>query len=253
VDLLPELATELVRLKVDCIVTNGANATRAAKQATDAIPIVMQNVSGDPVRNGLIASLARPGGNVTGFTNMNSELAGKRLELLKETVPKSSRFAILWDPNSLAAVGQLRVAEIAARALGVQLQSLEVRNHEDLEEAFRAAAKGRAQALVVAGGGITNSHQARIVGLAVKTRLPVTYSNSTWVAAGGLMSYSTDSAELYRRSASYVDRILKGTKPADLPVQQPTKFEFVINLNAAKQIGLKIPPNVLARADKVIE
>ncbi len=253
-DLLAEFAAELVRLKLDCIITTGTSATRAAKQATITIPIVMANAEDDPVRHGLVASLARPGGNVTGFISISSELAGKRLELLKETLPKASRVALLWSAGSLSATGHVKETAVAARVLGVQLQSLEVvRDPEALENAFRAAGKGRSQALIVVMTGFMNSHRARIVNLAVKTRLPVMYTNLPIVLAGGLMSYAADSPDQYRRSAAYVDKILKGAKPTDLPVQQPTKFEFIINLKAAKQIGLTIPRNVLARADRVIE
>jgi putative ABC transport system substrate-binding protein len=252
-DLLPELAAELVRLKVDCIVANGTNSSRAAKQATNTIPIVMGNSGDDPVRQGLVASLARPGGNVTGFVDIGSELAGKRLEILKDTLPKLSRVAILWDPDSRPTAAHIRETEIAARALGVQLQSLEVRDPEGLENAFRVAGKGRAQALIVVTAGLMNSHQAQIINLALKTRLPVMYTGQLFVLAGGLMGYGSDVLAQYRRVATYVDKILKGAKPADLPVQQPTKFELIINLKTAKQIGLTIPPSVLARADQVIK
>jgi ABC-type uncharacterized transport system substrate-binding protein len=251
-DLLPALAAELVRLKMDCIVATGTLPTRAAKQATSTLPIVIGNSEDDPVRLGLIASLARPGGNVTGFINIGWELAGKRLQLLKETLPRASRVAILWDPNS-SAVGHVRETRIAARALGIQLQSLEVWDAEDLENVFRAAGKERADALIVVGAGLVTNLRTQILGRAVKARLPVIYNNSLFVLAGGLMSYGADSADQLRRAAAYVDKILKGTKPADLPVVQPTTFEFVVNLKAAKQIGLTIPRDVLARADKVIE
>ena len=251
-DLLPGLAAELVRLKVDCIVATGTLPTRAAKQATPTIPIVMGNSEDDPVRLGLVASLARPGGNVTGFVNIGWELAGKRLQLLKETLPKASRVAILWDPNS-SGVGHVRETRLPARAMGIQLQSLEVWDPDDLDNVFRAAGKERAEALIVVAAGLVNNIRTPILNLAVKSRLPVMYTNSQFVLAGGLMSYGADSPEQLRRAAGYVDRILKGTKPADLPVQQPTNFEFTINLKAAKQIGLTIPQSVLARADKVIE
>jgi putative ABC transport system substrate-binding protein len=253
VDLLPEFAAELVRLKVDCIITNGINATLAAWRATKTIPIVMGGGDDDPVRHGLVASLARPGGNVTGFISISSELARKRLELVKDTLPKVSRVAILWDPDSLPTAAHVRETGVAARALGVQLQSLEVRNPEVLENVFRAASKGRAQALIVVVSGLVNSLGARIATLAVKARLPVMYTSSNVVLAGGLMSYGENGPDRFHRVATYVDRILKGAKPADLPVVQPTKFELVINLKAAKQIGLTIPPNMLTRADKVIE
>ena len=251
-DLLPKLAAELVRLNLDCIVSFGVNPTRAVKQASHTIPIVMGNADDDPVRQGLVASLAQPGGNVTGFTNIGSELAGKRLELLKETVPKISRVAILWDPKGRGGTGHIGETGLAAPKLGVQLQPLEVRGPEFLENTFRAAENGRAEALIVVATGLMNSHRPRIVELAVKARLPAMYSNLEFVRAGGLMSYDADAPERYRRIAIYVDRILKGAKPADLPVERPTKFEFIINLKAAKQIGVTIPPGVLARADRVM-
>ena len=252
-DVLSELAAELVRLKVDCLVTNGANATIAARLATHTIPIVMGNSDDDPVRLGLVASLARPGGNVTGFTSISAELSGKRLQLLKETLPKLSRVAILFDPDSRPASAHIRGTEAAARKLAVQLQSLEVRDPEVLEQAFQAAGKGHAQALIVVSGGLISNHQARIVNLANKSRLPAMYSSRSSVLLGGLMRYGSDQFDQYRLLAGYIDRILKGAKPADLPVQQPTKFEFIINLKAAKQIGLTIPPGVIAQADNVIE
>lgn len=253
VDLLPVLATELVRLKVDCIVTNGTNATRAAKQATSTIPIVMANTEDNPIRSGLVASLARPGGNVTGFISIGSELAGKRLELLKQALPSASRVAILWDANSAPAAEYERETEVAARALRVQFQSLEVRSPDGLEDAFQAAVKGRAQALILVTTGFMNSHQARILNLTFKNRLPVMYSNSLFVLAGGLMSYAADIVDQYRRVATYVDRIWKGAKPADLPVVLPTKFELIINQKSARQIGLTIPRSLLEQADKVIQ
>jgi len=252
-DLLPELAADLVRLKVDCIVANGTIASHAAKKATSTIPIVMGNSDDDPVRQGLVASLARPGGNITGFSNISADLAGKRLQLLKETLPKASRVAMIWDPDSRPAMGYVRETEVAARALGVQLQSLEVRDPEELENAFRAAGKGSAEALIVVGTGVLANDPARIVNLAIKARLPAIYNGPSWTLAGGLMSYGSNSADQYRHVATYVDKILKGVKPSDLPIEQPMKFELVINLKAAKQIGLTIPPNMLARADKVIE
>jgi putative ABC transport system substrate-binding protein len=247
------LAAELVTLKVDCIVATGVAPTRAAKQATSTIPIVMGNADDDPVRQGLVASLARPGGNVTGFTNIGSDLAGKRLELIKETVPKASRVAILLDPKGPGGMGHVRETEIVAPALGVKLQLVEVRGPEELDNAFQAAVKGRAEALIVVTTGLMGNHRSRIVNLAVKTRLPAMYSNTYFVREGGLMGYAADIPARWRGVAAYVDKVLKGAKPADLPVQQPTKFEFIINLKAAKQIGLTIPPNVLARADKVIK
>jgi len=246
---LPELATELVRLKVDCIVTAGDNPTRAAKQATSTIPIIMTSV-GDPVGLGFVASLAHPGGNITGLSTITADLAGKRLELLKETIPKLSRVAIFLDPRSLAT--EVKETEAAARLLKVQLIVLEVRSLDELENAFRSSAKSRADAVMISPSGFFNTNQTRLVELAAKHRLPGMYLEQDFVLAGGLMTYATSIPDLYRRGATYVDKILKGAKAADLPVEQPKKFELVINLKAAKQIGLMIPPNVLARADRVI-
>ena len=251
-DRLPALATELVRLKVDIIVTGGTRSTHAAKEATKTIPIVMTQDT-DPVGNGFIASLARPGGNITGLSNLVTELSGKRLELLKEIVPKLSRVAVLGFSTDPGNPLTLREAELAARAFGVQLQSLDVLVPKDIETAFRAASKGRADAVLVLAGSIFNSHRTQIAALAVKSRLPAIYVNREYVEDGGLMSYGTSITDLYRRAATYVDKILKGRKPADLPVEQPMKFELVINLKAAKQIGLTIPPTVLYQADKVIK
>ena len=259
-DLFPELAAELVRLRLDCILAVGIAAIRAAKQLTDTIPIVMGTIDADPVELGFVASLARPGGNITGLTGIAYDIAGKRLELLKETVPKASRMAILVargsrDPGPgpvTAAQAHIRDTEVAAGALGVQLKLLEVFEPEGLNAAFRTARRERAQGLTVVATGFLNSHRPRIVNLAVNARLPAIYSNSDFVRDGGLMSYAADIPDQFRRAATYVDKILKGAKPADLPVEQPTKFEFVINLKTAKQIGLTIPPNVLARADRVI-
>jgi putative ABC transport system substrate-binding protein len=252
--LFPELAAELVRLNVDAIVCQGVGATGAAKRATTTIPIVMSNADDDPVRLGLVASLARPGGNVTGFISISSEIAGKRLELLKETVPKALRFGILSRPISqgTAAASHVRETEVAARALGIKLEALEARGREDLEIAFQMARKIADAVIVVTVGGMINDRD-RVLDLAVKTRLPVMYTNPEAVLNGGLMSYAADLPALARGAATYVDRIFKGTKPADLPVQQPSKFEFIINLKAAKQIGLTIPQSVLYRADKVIK
>ena len=247
---LPELATELVRLKVDCIVTAGDNPTRAAKQATSTIPIIMTSV-GDPVGLGFVASLAHPGGNITGLSTITADLAGKRMELLKETIPKLSRVAIFLDPRSLAT--EVKETEAAARLLKVQLIVLEVRSLDELENAFRSSAKSRADAVMISPSGFFNTNQTRLVELAAKHRLPGMYLEQDFVLAGGLMTYATSIPDLYRRAATYVDKILKGAKAADLPVEQPKKFELVINLKAAKQIGLTIPPNVLARADKVIK
>ena len=251
-DRLPALAAELVRLKVDIIVTNGPPAARAAKEATNTIPIVMMQV-GDPVGSGFVASLARPGGNITGLSSLAPELSGKRLELLKEIVPKLSRVAVFGTSTSPDNAQSLREVELAAGALKVQLQYLDVLGPKDIETAFRAASKGRAEAvLMMVAGAVATAHRTRIVELAIKNRLPVIYRARASVEAGGLMSYGVNTTDLDRRAATYVDKILKGAKPADLPVEQPKKFEFIINLKAAKQIGLTIPPNVLARADKVI-
>ena len=250
-DRLPGLSADLVRLKVDVIVVSGALAISALKNATKTIPIVMTTVE-DPVAQGFVASLARPGGNITGLTNLAPELSGKRLELLKETFSKISRVAVLWDPSTPGSVVTFKETQGVAPALGVQLQSLEVRNSNDFERAFRAATTERAGALIVLQSLLTNAHRQRIVDLALNNRLPAMYTQTEYVEVGGLMSYAPSYTDIYRRAATYVDKILKGTKPADLPVEQPTKFEFVVNLKAAKQIGLTIPPNVLARADRVI-
>ena len=248
---LPDLAAELVRLRVDVVVTGGGPPTHAAKNATKSIPIVMINVS-DPVALGFVSSLARPEENMTGFSSLQNELGGKRLELLKEVVPKLSRVAIIVNRGVPGYGVQIKEVEVAARALGLQLQPLEVRESNDLEKAFSAITSGRAGGLT----GLTNptftAFQGRIAELAVKNRIPSVYGHTTFAEAGGLMAYGPIIADLYRRAAIYVDKILKGAKPADLPVEQPKKFEFIINLKTAKQIGLTIPPNVLARADRVI-
>jgi putative tryptophan/tyrosine transport system substrate-binding protein len=246
------LAAELVRLKVDVIVTAGAGGTRAGKEATATIPIVMTQ-DDDPVGSGHVASLARPGGNITGLASLSPELSGKRLELLKEIVPKLARVAVFGTSTSTDYAQTLKEIKLAAGALGVKLQYLDIRSPKDFETAFRAAGKERADAaLMQVSGPLINSQRKEIAELAVKNRLPVTYHRQEYVEVGGLMSYGVNFPDLDRRAATYVDKILKGRKPADLPVEQPTKFEFIINLKAAKQIGLTIPPNVLARADKVI-
>jgi ABC-type uncharacterized transport system substrate-binding protein len=251
-DRLPVLAAELVRLKIDIIVTTGPIVTRAAKEATSTIPIVMTN-EGDPVGTGFVASLARPGGNITGLSTLAPELSGKRLELLKEIIPQLSRVAVFGTSTLPDNAQRLREVELAATAFGVKLQYLDVLGPKDIETAFRAAVKGRADAMLwQVAGGVANAHRTQILELAVKSRLPAIYHNSAYVDAGGLMTYSPSATDLDRRAATYVDKILKGAKPADLPVEQPKKFEFIINLKTAKQIGLTIPPNVLARADKVI-
>ena len=249
---LPSLAVELVRLKVDIIVSAGPTATRLAKEATITIPIVMTQDS-DPVGNGFVASLARPGGNITGLSVLAPEISGKQLELLKEIVPRLSRVAVIGESTNPGNTQQLREVELAARAFKVQLQNLDVRDPRDFEPVFRAASKGRADAALVLGGPVLNSQRTRIVGLAVNNRLPAIYNERGFVEAGGLMTYSVNFNDLHHRAATYVDKILKGRKPADIPVEQPMKFEFIINLKAAKQIGLTIPPNVLVRADKVIK
>jgi putative tryptophan/tyrosine transport system substrate-binding protein len=253
-DRFPELAAELVRLKVDIIVAAGAdNAIRAAKNATKTIPIVMSGQGIDPVEAGFVDSLARPGGNVTGLTNLTTELGGKRLELLKEAVPKLARVAVLYDPVALGSVLQLKDLAVAARALGLTIQPWEVRAANGFEKVFAALNKQRPDGLYVAGGSLMNANQKRIVGFASKGRLPSVYGRREAVDAGGLMSYGADLADSYRRIAYYVDKILKGAKPADLPVEQPTKFELVINLKTAKHIGLTIPQSLLYRANKVIK
>jgi ABC-type uncharacterized transport system substrate-binding protein len=251
-DRLPDLAGELVRLKVDVIVVGGSTATRAAKNVTKLIPIVMAHGS-DPVELGFVASLARPGGNITGLTHLAPELGGKRLELLKDILAQLSRVAVLTDPGTGGHAPQIKELEVAARALGLQLRPAEVRGSKELESAFSAMIAGRAEAFIGLQQPTLDSLRARIVDLAAKNRLPAMYPNSEYVETGGLMSYAADIVVMFRRAATYVDKILKGAKPADLPVEQPTKFEFIINLKAAKQIGLTIPPNVLVRADRVIK
>jgi putative tryptophan/tyrosine transport system substrate-binding protein len=251
-DRLPELAAELVRLKVDIIVTAGSGATRPAKAATVTIPIVMTQ-DDDPVGSGFVASLARPGTNITGLSTLSPETSGKRLELLKETVPRLSRVTVVGTSTSSAHPRYLKETELAAGALGVKLQYLDVLYPKDIETAFRDAVKGRADALLWLAGGQFNFHRRQIVELAVKSRLPAIYERRGDVEAGGLMSYGVYLPDLDRRAATYVDKILKGVKPGELPVEQATKFELVINLKTAKQIGLTIPPNVLARADRVIK
>jgi putative ABC transport system substrate-binding protein len=250
-DRLRELAAELVRLKVDVIVTAGPSATRSAKEATVTIPIVMA-FDYDPVGSGAVANLARPGGNITGLSALYPEMSGKRLELLKEIVPKLSRVAILGSSTQPGNAQALKEMELAAGTLGVQLQYLEVRASKDIETAFRAATKGRADAVLVLTSPVLVSQRTQLADLAIKSRVPATYQASEYVEAGGLMTYGVNVADLHRRAATFVDKILKGAKPADLPVERPTKFEFIINLKAAKQIGLTILPNVLARADRVI-
>ena len=250
---LPALAAELASLKVDVIVSSGPVPTRFTKKATATIPIVMAQDS-DPVGNGFVATLARPGGNITGLSTLAPELSGKRLELLKEIVPRLSRVAVFGTSTQPGNAQALKEVELAARAFGINLQYVDVLDPKDIETAFRAAGKERADAvLMMVPSGVVNSLRKEIAELAVKSRLPATYQQSEYVEAGGLMSYGVSIDDLNRRAATYVDKILKGRKPADLPVEQPTKFELVINLKAAKQIGLTMPPNILARADKVIK
>jgi putative ABC transport system substrate-binding protein len=250
-DRLPDLAKELVSIKVDIIVTSTAQSVLALKNATRTIPIVFA-ATDDPVANRLVDSLASPGGNVTGLSIFAPELGGKRLELLREAVPRITRVAFLWG-SGVSSARTAKETQAAARALGLQCQSIEVRDSKGFDSAFEAATKERAQALLTSPGPIINTHQARIVEFAAKNRLPAMYAAPEFVNAGGLMSYAPNYTDQYHRAATYVDKILKGRKPADLPVEQPKKFEFIINLKAAKQIGLTIPPNVLARADKVIK
>ena len=247
---LPDLAAELVRLKVDVIVTAGPGVL-AAKKASATIPIVF-GAATDPVGAGLVSSLARPGGNITGLSNIAQDLGGKRLELLREAFPKVARVAFLWFPGGTTGNLVLTDMEAVAKALGLKLQSLEVRSLDDFDSAFARAKKERAQALIASTGGLIVTQQRQVLDFAAKNRLPAMYPDSEWVEAGGLMSYAPSYTDSFRRAADFVDKILKGTKPADIPVEQPTKFEFVISLIAAKQIGLTVPPTVLVRADRVI-
>jgi putative tryptophan/tyrosine transport system substrate-binding protein len=251
-DRLPALAAELVQLKVDVIVTETTPAAQAAKKATTAIPIVMA-LSGDAVGTGLVASLARPGANITGLTFMGPDLSGKWVELLKEMSPKTSRLAYLAHPDLPPEVLVFKAMQPVAQGLGLTIKLVEARSQNDFTHAFSEMRQARVNGLVVSPGIIYVQNRKLIVDFAAQQRLPTIYGRSDFVDAGGLASYGTSFPDLYRRAAVYVDKILKGTKPADLPVEQPTKFEFIVNLNAAKQIGLTIPPNVLARADRVIK
>jgi putative ABC transport system substrate-binding protein len=251
-DRLPALAAELVHLKLDVIVTGGSTSNRAAKDATATIPIVMTQDE-DPVGNGLVASLARPGGNITGLSNVGADLVGKRLELLKEIVPKVSRIAVFVAQAHQRNATLMKEIEATAQALGLRLQILTLREAKDIEPAFQSTSKGRAGAILVEANPVLLSQRSKVTDFAVRSRLPVIYNREEYLEAGGLMIYAASITDLYRRAATYVDKILKGAKPADLPVEQPMKFEFVINLKAAKQIGLTVPPNVLARADRVIK
>jgi putative ABC transport system substrate-binding protein len=250
---LPELADELVRLKVDIIVVGGPKPIRAAMNATKTIPIVMVGTGTDPVEEGLVKSLARPGGNVTGLTLLSGELGGKRLELLKEAVPKLARVSVLYDPATPVSVHEVKEGlPVAARALRLTIQPWEVRAENGFEKVFAALNKQRPDGLYVTGGPLMTANEKWIVGFALKSQLPSVYDRRGFVDAGGLMSYGADLSDSYRRVAYYVDKILKGAKPADLPVEQPTKFELVISLKTAKQIGVTIPQSMLYRADKVI-
>ena len=250
---LPDLAAELVRLKVDVIVAAVTQASLAAKNATGTIPVMMVAVA-NPVDSGLVGSLARPEGNITGTSAMTDEVVGKQLELLKETFPKISRVAAIWNPaNPVFQALQVRATKVAAQALGVQLQMLNVKKPEEIANAFSAAVRGKAEAVTVGSHVMFVQNRTRIVELAAKYRLSAMYIRSEFVEAGGFMSYGPDNTDLYRQAAIYVDKILKGIKPSDLPVEQPTKFELVINLKTAKTLGLEIPSNVLMWADRVIE
>ena len=252
---LSDLAADLVRLKVSVIVTEGTPAARAAKAATNTIPVVMGN-AGDPVGTGLVASLARPGGNITGLSNLNADLVGKCLEYFTQAVPAARRFAVLWQPGAFGEHTEkemLKAAEVAAHVLGIELQFVEARGPADIDKAFSEITGARADAVAVLVSGMLLGERQRLVDLAARNRLPVIYTFRELVDAGGLMSYGTSLADLFRRAASYVDKILKGAKPADLPVEQPIKLELVINLKTAQVLGLTVPPTLLAHADQVIE
>ncbi|HEV8344395.1 MAG TPA: ABC transporter substrate-binding protein [Candidatus Binatia bacterium] len=250
-DRLPDLATELVQLKVEVIVVDGTTTAKGAKTVTTTIPIVF--TLGDPLATGIVASYARPGGNVTGVTTVSTELSGKRLELLKEVVPNVSRVAVLFNPTNVGSPYALKETEAAAQLLALQLQILEARSTKELTSAFSAIERARSRAIMTLPDAMFFGQRERVVELAGKSRLPAMFPEKDFVDVGGLMAYGPSVSDNFRRAATYVDKILKGAKPADLPVEQPTKFELVINLKAAKQIGLTIPPNVLARADKVIK
>ena len=251
-DRLPDLAADLVRLKVDVIVASAPPDALAAQKATRAIPIVLAN-AGEPVAMGLVESLARPGGNITGLSPMNVELVGKRLELLREILPKLSRVAVLWNPQGPGSPFYWKEIQLPARQLGIQLHSLEVRSPNDFDQAFEAATRARAGALFVAPDPVIVTNLRRIAGLAAKSRLPSIFHFPEFADAGGLVTYAADRADMFRRAATYVDKILKGAKPGDLPVDQATKFELVINMKTAKALGITIPQSVLVRADRVIE
>jgi putative ABC transport system substrate-binding protein len=250
-DRLPALMAEIVRLNVDVILSHGPTTTRAVKQATSTIPIVMAQ-DPDPIGNGFVTSLARSGGNITGLSSLTTDLSGKRLELLKETLPKLSRVALFGTSTNQGNAQARKELESTGAALGLKLQYLDILGPQDISTAFQTAGSGRADAVFVMRSPVLNSQRTQLVQLAAKNKFPAAYPTSEYIEDGGLMSYDANSNDLARRSASYVDKILKGAKPADLPVEQPIKFEFIVNLKAAKQIGLTVPPNVLVRADRVI-
>jgi putative ABC transport system substrate-binding protein len=252
-DRLRQFAKELARLRVDVIVTGGPLATRPAKEAAGTIPIVLA-YEGDPVRTGLVASLARPGGNITGLQSNTEELNGKRLELLKEAIPELSRVAVLRNPGgTLGTTEALKDAELAAQSLGLKIQAFEIRGANELDGIFQAAKKAGARALMAIGDPVTFTHRKRVIDLAIKHRFATIFSQIPFAEAGALMVYGPNDGDMYRRAATFVDKIIKGAKPADLPVERPMKFDLIINLKTAKQIGLTIPPNVLARANRVIK
>jgi putative tryptophan/tyrosine transport system substrate-binding protein len=252
-DRLPALVDELVRLNVDVLLTSATPATIAAKNATKTIPIVFIQLAVDPVTAGFVDSLARPGGNITGLTNIAAELAGKRLEILKETVPQLSRVALMWEPKNAGSAQTWKESQLPAKELGLQLHSMEVSSADQFEGAFKQAIKARSSALAVTPMVLASNHRKEIVELAAKSRLPAVYYRDSFVESGGLMSYGADLADHFRRAADFIEKILKGSKPADLPVEQPKKYEFIVNLKAAKRIGLTIPQTVLYRADQVIK
>jgi len=249
---LPDLATELMRLQVNVILSGGTSATRAAQRITGTIPIVMATSTDDPVAAGFASSLARPGANITGLSSVSTELTGKRLELLREVFPHSSRLGVLLNPDNPQNVSRLKELQLAARQMGISLQLIVLRSANELPDAFRSVVQNRIDGLILVADGLFTTHRKLIVDLAIKNRVPILYDRESFVQAGGLMSYGVDQDALYRRAAFYVDKILKGSKPGELPIEQPTKFELVINLKTAKQIAITIPPNVLARADRVI-
>ncbi len=251
-DTLPDLAAELVRLKIDVLVVTGAPAAHAAKGATSAIPIVMTNAA-DPVGTGLVASLARPGGNLTGLSDFNAGVVAKRLEFLKEVAPRAARIAVLLNPANPTNPLQLKLIQAARPTYGLTLSSFEAKGPDELDRLLATLGRERPEALIVLGDPMLSTHRRRILDFCVRNRVPATYSTREWVADGGLMSYGTAFEELFRRAAMYVDRVLKGTKPADLPIEQPAKFELVINLKTARALGLTIPPSLLVRADQVVE